>query len=248
MVKQRSRAVKKMNIVICDDDLNFAQILKSYISSYAADKDITNQVQLCYSSAQLLDLELSVCDVLFLDIEMPGIKGIEAARILREHYKDLLLVFVTGWIEYAPSGYQVNAFRYLLKKELPTALWDCLDDIQKKLFENAETIVLQGRESCLRIPLNRIIYFEGTRQNIVYLHQVGEDVPFECHSTLQQLADALQEKGFLRIQKSFLVNMVHIDKIRNYTVFLHDGTALKASERQYAKINQQYLLWRGRVL
>ena len=248
VTKKTGWMVKVMNIAICDDERNFAKMLKDYISEYAAIHDFTNHVELYFSPTQLLRADLSKCDVVFLDIEMPGIDGIETARQLRQQYDELLLVFITGWIKYAPDGYRVNAFRYLLKKSLPEDLWLCLDEIQEKLFENTECISLRSKERELEIPLKNIVYFEGTRQKNVLVYLKHELTPIECYGKISEKDELLQEKGFLRIQKSFLVNMAYIEKIRNYKARLRNGTELKVSERQYQSVNQQYLIWRGHML
>ena len=248
VTKKTGWMVKVMNIAICDDERNFAKMLKDYISEYAAIHDFTNHVELYFSPTQLLRADLSKCDVVFLDIEMPGIDGIETARQLRQQYDELLLVFITGWIKYAPDGYRVNAFRYLLKKSLPEDLWLCLDEIQEKLFENTECISLRNKERELEIPLKNIVYFEGTRQKNVLVYLKHELTPIECYGKISEMDELLQEKGFLRIQKSFLVNMAYIEKIRNYKARLRNGTELKVSERQYQSVNQQYLIWRGHML
>ena len=109
---------RKMNIVICDDDMDFATTLESQIRSYAAYNDFEVNIQTFYSAKTLLSADLFNCDALFLDIDMPEITGLEAAQLLRADHPDLILIFITGWIEYAPAGYRVNAFRYLLKKDL----------------------------------------------------------------------------------------------------------------------------------
>ena len=248
VTKKTGWMVKVMNIAICDDERNFAKMLKDYISEYAALHDFTNHVELYFSPTQLLQADLSKYDIVFLDIEMPGIDGIETARRLRQQYDELFLVFITGWIEYAPDGYRVNAFRYLLKKSLPEDLWLRLDEIQEKLFENTECISLRSKEREVEIPLKNIIYFEGTRQKNVLVYLKHESTPLECYGKISEMDELLQEKGFLRIQKSFLVNMAYIEKIRNYKARLRNGTELKVSERQYQSVNQQYLIWRGHML
>lgn len=241
------KTVKTMNIAICDDDFAFTSILSGYIDVYAARQDLNNTIAVFRHPANLLTADLSATDVLFLDIEMPGINGIDIAYQLRNKYPELLLVFVTGWIEYAPEGYRVNAYRYLLKKNLPEELWRCMGELQQKLFEANESISLHDKQMdhYFDIQVKKIIYFEGTRTNTVLLHSKNNCSPNECAGTLQDLEDKLSNSGFIRIQKSFLVNMAWIEKIRNYRVYLRNGEVLKASERKYKQITQQYLIWRG---
>lgn len=238
----------KMNVVICDDERYFTDALERLIRNYAALKDFKLAVQIFHTSKTLLQADLSTCDVLFLDIDMPEINGIETAREIRTHYPELILVFVTGWIDYAPAGYRVNTFRYLLKKNLAEELPICLDEIREKLFENAEMVTLQSRDRTIEIAIKSMMYFEGTAHRFVRLHLSKETMPVECLGRLSDYEKLLKEKGFLRLQKSYLVNMDHIVKIRNYYAVLRDGTELKVSERQYAHVKKQFLMWKGRIL
>lgn len=248
VTKKSAWMVKHMNIVICDDNADFTGLLTEYITHYAAKYDIICTIDVFFFPSKLLEADLSNCDLLFLDIDMPGINGIDTARWLRKKYPELILVFVTGWIEYAPDGYRVNAFRYLLKKNLPGDLWICLDEIQEKMLDNAECITLRNRERELEIPLKNILYFEGTRMKNVLVYIKHESTPVECYGKISEMDEQLQDKGFLRIQKSFLVNMAYIEKIRNYKAYLRNGTKLKVSERQYQAVNRQFLIWRGSKL
>ena len=138
--------------------------------SYAAHNDFKLEIQTFCSAKAMLLADLSDCDALFLDIDMPEISGLEAARMIRVIYPDLILVFITGWIEYAPAGYRVNAFRYLLKKNLSEELPVCLDEIRAKMFENAAMVTVETRERTLEIAIKNILYAEGTSHRSLYLH------------------------------------------------------------------------------
>ena len=151
-----------MNIVICDDERYFVGLLELKLKKYAAGKDIDLNLQKCYSAQSLLSLELLGCDAVFLDIDMPGTNGMEATQALRKRYPKLILVFVTGWIQYAPAGYRVNAFRYLLKERLDDELDRCMDELVEKLHEEAEVVSIHGRDRTLEVPIQNILYFEGT--------------------------------------------------------------------------------------
>lgn len=237
-----------MNVVICDDEKYFTDVLEQQIRTYAAHNDFKLEIHTFHSAKELLCADLSDCDALFLDIDMPETTGLEAAQMIRMNYPDLILVFITGWIEYAPAGYRVNAFRYLLKKKLPEELPVCLDEIRAKMFENAAMVTVQTRERTLEIAIKNILYAEGTSHRSVYLHLLKGQEPVECVGKLADYEEHLANNGFLRLQKSFLANMEHIVKIRNYIATLRDGTELKVSERQYAEVKKQFFMWKGKIL
>lgn len=248
MLKSRMHQKRRLclNIVLCDDNLTFLNNFKQQLQSIAAELDWLCQFTVYHSSTHLLDADLSVADLLFLDIDMPGMNGIDVGKKLREKYPELIIVFVTGFIQYARDGYSVAAFRYLLKDSLHEELLDCLRDIQRKLYESQETIIIRGLEDPVKYRLQDIIYFEGTARRHALLH-TKHDV-LECLGKLSDYETQLENRGFLRIQRSFLVNMVHIEWIKNYHVVLSNGERLKISERNNARLTEQYLNWKGKRL
>lgn len=234
-----------MKIAICDDNSPFVCKLKNLISDYCAKKDLPLDCSLYYSPSSVLSTDLSSVQAIFLDIDMPKISGLEVAKQLRHKWPDLIIVFVTAYIEYAPAGYRVNAFRYLLKTRINEELTAVLDDIQQKLYANQETILLRQGDCNIPIALKDILYFEGTPRRKVLVHLLNEAEPLHCSGELTQFVDSLREKGFLRIQKSYLANMAHIIRIRSYKVTLRNYEVLNASEKNYSNICEEYLQWKG---
>lgn len=238
-----------MRIVICDDEVLFAEKLEQELRRWAALSDLQNEYVIYTSAQQLLASDLSGTHLVFLDIEMPGCDGIEAAHIIRQRWKNVMIVFVTSWIQYAPAGYKVNAFRYLLKDTISTELHACMEDVRKKLVENNRSILLQLRDGTREVLLDDILYLEGTSNRYVLLYLQSEPLhPIECMGKLSEYDERLRDHGFLRIQKSFVVNMSHIDKIKNRMACFRNGMALKVSEKDYADVCKKYLLWRGQRL
>ena len=156
----------------------------------------------------------------------------------------MVLIFVTSFIEYAPSGYKVNAFRYLLKAKLDEELSGCMDDLQEKLYENNRVIQIRQKDRFLPIAIKDILYFEGTSQRRVQaILTCGETI--ECLGKLEDYDQFLSEQGFIRLQKSFLVNMQYIDKMASYSAQLRNNVTIKVSEKNYKAICRKFLLWKG---
>lgn len=170
MVEKTFRQVvysRNMNIAICDDSKVFLKTLERALNHYAALRDTTVHLRVFSSPNRMLGENLSDTQVAFLDIEMPQLNGLELAGQLRQRYPELLIVFLTSFIKYAPAGYRVNAFRYILKKELEQELPQVMDDIAAKMQENGSMIELPTRDRTLEIAKKDVLYFEGTPQRSV---------------------------------------------------------------------------------
>ena len=238
-----------MRIAVCDDNVAFLDILIREISRWSAILDLDNEYLKFKSPKALLEYDLSSVQVLFLDIEMPQYTGLEVAQKIRENNPDIILIFVTSWLQYAPAGYRVNAFRYLLKTKLSEELPICLDEIRQKICESNQSIILQQRDSSIEVLLKDILYFEGTSYRSVLLYRASDPgKPCECTGKLADYEARLKDQSFLRIQKSYLVNMAHIDRIKNHMAILRNGSSLKVSEKNYTAVCRQFLLWRGTKL
>jgi DNA-binding LytR/AlgR family response regulator len=237
--------VKKMYVSICDDSLPFAQALRERIVNYCARFDYDCVCKIYTDPLKLLEADLSLEQVLFLDVDMPKINGIDVARQLRERLPELIIVYVTNWVQYAPYGYQVSAFRYLLKSNLENEFPACMDAAFEKLKLDSARVVLSGKNGQFTMPVPQILYFEGASGRRVYLHTAGNGkAVMECVTKLSELEAELSEQGFLRIQRSFLVNMQHITQMRNYEVLLSNGERLKTSRQQFSEVKSAYTLWR----
>ena len=237
-----------MNIVICDDERVFAEQLEWRIRRYAAKRNISIQIQKVYSGEALISMDLSGCDLLLLDIEMPKMSGMKVARVLREKYgEELLYIFVTGWLDYVMEGYRVKAFRYLLKKRLDMDLELYLDEARNELLDQLKLIDVPTKGSTLEVAVKDILYFEGTTRRRTLLHLVQRAQPIECLGRLQDYDDNLSESGFLRLQKSFLGNMRNIVLINNYKAKLKNGEQLGVSRAGYKEKCNKFLMWRNKV-
>ena len=111
-----------MRILVCDDDAAFAGQLAEKIEAIVKPQMPRSAVNCATDAAQLRALPLAKYDLAFLDIDMGPLNGVDLARRLHELRPDMLLIFVTNYVEYSLQGYEVQAFRYLLKAEMPQKL------------------------------------------------------------------------------------------------------------------------------
>lgn len=172
-------------------------------------------------------------DVLFLDIEMGDMSGVELAKRLRQMGAGLQIVFITGYMEYIAEGYDVEALHYLIKpvtgEKLSAVLERAVERL--KMRENALTISLA--DGVARVSLHEIRYLEVLK-NYVTIHA---DEEYSVKRTLNELAKDLDE-SFYRIHRSYIVNLRFVKRISRTEVALKDGTALPLSRKLYDGLNQ----------
>ena len=233
-----------IKILLCDDDPSFLQTLRAGVERVLAKRNAKAAIIASHSPAAISSDQLAVCDMAFLDIdfEWDNCNGIDIARALRQVNHRALIFFVTNYIDYAPSGYEVQAFRYILKRDLDDVLERYILQAIEQFAESQESLCLRNRDETADLPLQQISYLE-VMDHCVSIH-CKED-HFELNATLSGLEERLSPHGFLRIHKSFLVNMAHIRRFRSRECQLADGTTLSVSEKNYSQQKQKYLLWKG---
>lgn len=232
-----------MNILICDDDQESLGRITNLLANPC--REIRAKV-VSTDHPESLD-DLTPFDLAFLDIDMKGTDGLTLARQLRNVRPDAVIVFVTNFIQYAPEGYEVQAFRYLLKPTLEEKLPACFALAVEELNRRRQTVTFRVNGEEIELPVQKILYFESEQRNVaVHLSNWDRDV-YRFGGSLTQLANRMEGLGFLRVQRSYLVNMAFIHKFHYGVLELKNGTRLPVSEKYYAQLKQQYLLWKGRT-
>lgn len=240
-----------ISILICDDDRNFALRLKASIEALLEEKRTAGKVSVFNSAEEIGGEMLAYCDAAFLDIDFAGkeYNGLDIARRIRSLRNDAVIVFVTNFVEYAPAGYEVRAFRYLLKDELTKKLDECIDRVLQQLRAEKSDIKIQVEGEQISLPVRNLVYMESMGHTLIF-HALCKgyepDRTYTCYGTIRKMEEALSERGFLRCQKSYLVNMAHIKKLNSAQVLLSNGVSLPVSSRGYAECKRRYLLWKGR--
>lgn len=240
-----------IRVLLCDDSAPFLETLRSEIRRILKAHKIEGVIHMYSCVEEIPEHLLSDCDIYFLDIdfERKQYTGIDLAKRIRENNSDAIIIFATNFIEYAPEGYEVQAFRYLLKRDIQAKLKECLLKTISKLQTERESMQINISGEILTIPLADILYIESQGHlALIHVLKKGTQVPktYRFYSSLANLEEQLASQGFLRIQKSYLVNMRRIKKYQCNEAQLDSGHILRVSEKNYAEQKKQYLLWKGR--
>lgn len=150
-----------------------------------------------------------------------------------------------AYLEFAPQGYTVNAYRYLLKRDIAAQLPSCLEDIFAGMTDPRKTLEVRHNRTTSEIPLDQIYYLESDLRQI----NVYGDIPHQpiCtfYGKIADLPAMLYENGFLQVGRSDVVNLQYVRSIRNYKVELRSGVELNASRQDFAAIRSAWLEWKG---
>ena len=238
-----------LRILICDDDLYMLRKMKTIVEMVLADTQTKAKVQTFSDARQIRRHTLATCDIVLLDIdfENASYNGMDIARHLRALHSDAVIIFVTNFIEYAPEGYEVQAFRYVLKRDLV----DDLKSAFKLAIEqrNKETLQIQCDREIIDLPLDNILYLEVQQHSVTAFVQDSTSAEgwktYRFYASLSDLEKKLAPSGFLRIHKSYLVNMKYIKKFQCREATLDNGIILRVGEKAYAENKKKYLLWKG---
>lgn len=233
-----------VNIILCDDDPVFLRELHSEIDRTYTRLNMKATIWDFQSPQDLSAEQFATCDIAFLDIdfEREDCNGIDVARRLRQVNGRALILFVTNYIDYAPEGFEVQAFRYILKRDMGEVLERYILQAMETMSESKEYLQLREKEQRIDLPLEQISYLE-VLDHYVSIHT--KDVAYTIGATLSSMESQMEAHGFLRIHKSYLVNMCWIRKFRSRECVLIDGTTLAVSEKNYSQQKQKYLLWKG---
>ena len=241
-----------LRVLLCDDEELFLDRVKSRVEAFLCSQEEKFEILAHTDTSLITDRELELCDLALLDVDLatPEDDGIALARRLRAFRRDTVLIFVTNYVEYAPAGYEVNAFRYILKKDLDAVLSQYLKEALAKLAAEKETFRLSVEGRYLDLRLDEILYFEIKHRTIQVYQNAGTDHGKQCFSfqgSLSALEIQLEQRGFLRVHSNYLVNMRHIYQFGCRGLQLSDGTLLRVSEKMYAENKKKYMNWMGQL-
>ena len=215
-----------LQLAVCDDEKVFRSDLRKILGTELELCGIDYHISEFTSGEELIaGLEKADCQILFLDIEMKGIDGVEAARRLRETKRQMEIVFVTSYADFVFQGYEVRALNYILKPYEPEKIAAVLHTALEALDIEAEKYyVIDQRGGSIRVPLSSVKYFSSDRRTV---HAVTTEQEYTVYEKLSDLETELPDT-FVRIHNRYLVHLKYLDAVRQNTAVV-DGEELPVS-------------------
>ena len=202
-----------IRIAIAEDDPQCYAQLEQYVNDYGKETGRAFHITHYDNGEDLVERYKPEFDLILMDVEMPFMDGMTAAGYVREKDPEVVIVFVTNLAQYAIQGYSVNALDYILKPlnyfSFSQRLARCLRYVKKR--EDAYiTVAVKG--GALKLEVGDIYYIERLGHQLMFHTRDGIHA---SSSTLQQMEEALGDKGFVRCNKGYLVNLAHVSGVRD---------------------------------
>lgn len=213
--------------LIVEDDPQAAETLHAHLKRYAAERGASFSVEILPSALEFPE-GTHPADVIFMDIGLPGVSGMEAAEVMRQTDELTPLIFVTDLAQYAVRGYQVDALDFMVKPVTYEDFALRMGRAMRVMGRNADTAVsIPTADGTRIVPVRDIIYVEILRHDL-YWHVAGQAEPLRVRGSLTAEEGRLGER-FCRISASHLVNMGQVSLVRGGGVTMSDGTELAFS-------------------
>lgn len=235
------KEISRMQILICDDDDLMREQLHKYILEYFERNALKIPDILHFSSGESLLADTGEKDILFLDIEMPGLNGIYVGNELKKNYPNLIIFIVTSYIEYLDEAMRFHVFRYLSKPLDKKRLFRNIKDALGLYHDTSIKVPIETREGVHTVPVSDIISIEAQGRKVI-VHTTLRD--FDSLHNMQYWEKHLPKQCFFQSHRSFLVNLEHVTDFDHSLIHLynHQFTAY-LTRRKYTLFKEHYLLY-----
>lgn len=228
-----------MRIALCDDQPEQLKQMRSLILGW--DERPGDLAVSCYENgdALLRAHNAAPFDIIFLDVIMPLLSGMETAKLLRQSDKSVKLVFLTSSPDYAVDAFGVKASNYLLKPLDPKKLYQCLRELSQELEASVRRICIRSPHTLHRIAVADIEYVESQNKRILFVLSNGQTIL--SAEPLYTFEDKLTlEDGFFKCSRSFIVNIHRINTFTAKEIRTRSGARISISRSCHREFEQAY--------
>ena len=198
-----------IRVAIVDDEREYVEQMAGFFKVYQEQNNTQCICETYLDGIDLVSENSNVYDIVFLDIDMKLLNGVDTAKKLREYNQQVVIIFLTKLAQYAIRGYEVSAFDFILKpidyntfalkmKRILNAVRQAVNDTKIQIRHDGNTIVISARD---------ILYVEVIAHKVIY-HTSGGD--YEIYGKIKEIERKLAETEFFRCHRAFIVNLKHV--------------------------------------
>ncbi|MFQ9514239.1 MAG: LytR/AlgR family response regulator transcription factor [Eubacterium sp.] len=239
-----------INIAVCDDEDQSLNNIHNELMKAGENLNISIETYLYTDGNKVFDL---ICsgkedfDILFLDIDMPNISGLEVAKKIRKFKSDILLIFISAHEQYVFDSIEYNPFRYIRKNKMEQELLLTLKAAYTCLMADMDKYaIIKTEDGEVKVKHSNIIYYEVEARKIRIHMNDGRSL--FTRKTIKDFFEELGDENFIRIHSGCVVNVRYINEFSNFDITLDSGERLIVSRRKIKDVKTTLLnYWRDKV-
>ncbi len=229
-----------MRILICDDDSLVVEQLQKYIRNFFKNISLKCPEIACFSDGESLLADTGEKDILFLDIEMPGINGIYVGNELKRANDNIIIFVVTSYSQYLDDAMRFHVFRYLSKPLDIHRFFRNMKDAIDLYTTMAINLPIETKQGVHTLPASSVIAVEAQGRKVT-VHTTLCD--FESVHNMQYWLELLPKNLFFQTHRSFIINFEHVTDFDRNLVHMIDNQSAYLTKRKYSSFKKAYLLY-----
>lgn len=228
LIHGKNRGHTMYHIAIVEDEMDFSSQLQSFLEQYQKEQNIRFKISVFSDGAEILEGYEPIYDVILMDIEMPGMNGMDAAAQIRSVDADVVMMFITNVASYALRGYEVGALDFVMKPLTYYAFAMRFARVLKRVRQREQQqILLAFPDGVKKLEIQQIYYVEVQNRILHYHTDEGE---YCVRGTMQSVEQALATHPFVKCNHWYIVNLRHVSEVWQNTVVV-GGHMLEISRR-----------------
>lgn len=226
-----------MKIAVCDDSLQYRQIIINNLKCHSLIPDLSYTEFSCSEDLLCSYNNGERFDIIFLDVEMGEIDGVEAGIRIREYDSKAIIIFISNYPQYAIPAYDCEAFYFIVKPIEPTKFIKVISKAieRYKLFN--QYYIIKNKGQVKKIAINDIYYVEIYRKHLIFHTITGK---YETIGKISEALTNLSPYGFCQIHQGYLVNMSKIKDFDEFDIILDNNEKVMISVRKKAEVLRTY--------
>ncbi len=233
-----------INVAVVEDNAGDVETLKSYIARYGDENNVDFKINVFSNGMTFVTDYNASYDVIFMDVDMPLLNGMQAAEKVRLLDRETPLIFITNLAQYAISGYAVDACDYMLKPVAYAAFKLRFDKVMRRInTRRGDFLVVNRGGGSFRVDIARLRYAEVSRHMLTYYTEDGE---IRARGKLGELEQKLLPHGFARCNSYYLVNLSFVTSVKGLKVFLGDTELAMSRGRKADFLEKMNMYMAGR--
>ncbi len=229
-----------MRILICDDDSLVVEQLQKYIRNFFKNISLKCPEIACFSDGESLLADTGEKDILFLDIEMPGINGIYVGNELKRANDNIIIFVVTSYSQYLDDAMRFHVFRYLSKPLDIHRFFRNMKDAIDLYTTMAINLPIETKQGVHTLPASSVIAVEAQGRKVT-VHTTLCD--FESVHNMQYWLELLPKNLFFQTHRSFIINFEHVTNFDRNLIYMTAGLSAYLTKRKYSLFKEAYLLY-----